>query len=209
MKLFERIIRVHLSRLLLAVLTISICICVYFYYVGDEKSKVTLLLGGLGASLIVALIQFLLSWNEHLEIEQIKKIGVKRVLPHRDDEEFYRGLIKEGKNRIWVMGVTALRFMQDFGDDQRGRPEKRVLIDALQRNVAIRILVPKFGHLKGPNDTKLRESNSHLIRLKGTHGNFQVKYFDHIPAHSIVVVDDMCLLGPVFPDLASKDSPCI
>lgn len=210
MKLYEKILRIHLSKIIAGGLIIFIVIALYYYYVGDEKSKATLLLGGLCASLIVAFIQFLFSWNEHIEIEEIKKIRVKKILPYRDDENFYRELIIKANNRIWVMGVTALRFMKDFGDEQRGRPEKKILIDALQKKVTVKILVPKLIHHTSENKKNLQISENYFSKTKKSFSNnFHVKYFDHIPAHSIVVVDDMCLLGPVFPHLESKDTPCI
>jgi hypothetical protein len=180
-----------------------------FYFTDNDNSKFGLLMGGLAASLFVAIIQFLFAWNEHLEIEAIKRLGVKRVLPHRDEEAFYRGLIKAAKNRICVMGVTGVRFMRDFADSESGRSEKRVLIDALKNNVEVQILMPSIKHLKSGERDMAKILKNLFSRVKKISQKFSVRYFDHIPTHSIVIVDDLCLLGPVFPDVASKDTPCI
>jgi hypothetical protein len=38
---------------------------------------------------------------------------------------------------------------------------------------------------------------------------FEAREFNHIATHSLVMIDEECLVGPVFPHLQSKDSPTI
>ena len=36
-----------------------------------------------------------------------------------------------------------------------------------------------------------------------------MKFFNHIPSHSIFSVDETCIVGPVFPYLESKNTPAL
>lgn len=210
MNIFKKVFSIHLSKTILIALLITTAIFSYLYCKGELNDKETVLYGGLVTGLIVAIIQFLLTWNEHLEIENIKALGVTRILPFRDDEAYYRGLIKKANKKIDVLGVTALRFMEDFGDEERSRPEKRVLLDALDKRVKVRILVPNKNNLPQKDHDGFNTSEFYFKKVKIRYPlYFEYGYFDHMPAHSMVIVDDECLLGPVFPHVSSKDTPCI
>lgn len=210
MKIFSTIISIRLSKIILVVLLIATITIGYFYYTGGPNTKLTALLGGLVTGLIVAIIQFLFSWNEHQSIEKIKALGIKDILLHREDRSFYENLIKTSKSRIDVMGVTASRFMDHFADEQSGRAETRVLLDALARKVKIRILVPKSEYLTINNDKENAVRAKRCFEnVAKKHDNFEYRYFSHIPAHSLVLVDEECIIGPVFPEVRSKDTPCI
>jgi len=39
--------------------------------------------------------------------------------------------------------------------------------------------------------------------------NFNFRYFDHTPAHSIFNFDEETIVGPVIPGISSKDTPGI
>ena len=108
------------------------------------------------------------------------------------------------------MGVTASRFMDHFADKQSDRTETRVLLDALARQVKVRILVPKSEYLASVDDKGNADRAKRCFEAVVTrHDNFECRYFSHVPAHSLVVVDEECIIGPVFPDVRSKDTPCI
>lgn len=209
MKIFSKRLSIGLAKVILVILLIATSILAYLFFTGELSSKWTVLYGGLVTGLIVAIVQLLLDWYEHKEIEKFKLLGISRIIPHRDDEAYYRGLIKGATKKIDVLGVTANRFMADFADSSRGRAEKKVLIDALARSVAVRILVPQKSFLDHKDHDAFEQALGFFKTVRKTFGNFEYAYFSHIPAHSIVLVDDDCLLGPVFPLISSKDTPCI
>ena len=130
---------------------------------------------------------------------------------HRDDRGFYQNLIKNSSRRVDVLGVTAQRFMEHFADSsQDSRREARVLLEALSRGVKVRILVPNKKFLRTDSDkTKFESASIVLKQIKSDSQNFNYVYFNHEPAHSIVVIDDECLVGPVLPDVQSKHTPAI
>jgi hypothetical protein len=210
MEIFKKNIKIGLTHIIFTILIISLILLLFLFFTGNEpQDKYLQLIGGLSAGFIVFLVQFLLDWKGFREIEKYKALGIKRILSYRDDEAFYRNFIKSGNRRIWVMGVTALRFMQDFADESRKRPEKRVLIDSLEKGIEVKILMPKVSYLTTHNQKNFHTSNDFFKLVAKKYSGFEYKYFDHIPAHSIFIVDDKCLLGPVFPNTESKDSPCI
>ncbi len=208
MEIFGKKITIPLRYIILALLIGSIVYSLHEYFSTDDN-KWLQLIGGLATGLILAFLHFLFDWKRFKDIENIQKLGVRRILSFRDDENFYREFILKAKSHIYVMGVTALRFMQDFADDSRDRPEKRVLLTCLDKGVVVKILVPKKEYLDESNKKKFEEVRVLFERTQGKNNNFSYRYFNHIPAHSIVIVDNECLLGPVFPNIQSKDTPCI
>lgn len=210
MRIFLTTFTIRLYYVILVVLLLSTSTVGYFYYTGESNTKTTALFGGLIAGLIVAIIQFLFSWNEYKSFEKIKALGIKTILPHREDRLFYENQIRSSKKRIDVMGVTASRFMDHFADEQSNRPETRVLLDALSRKVKVRILVPKAKYLTNSNDKESAvKAKRHFKKVASKYQNFEYLYFSHLPAHSMVVFDNECIIGPVFPKERSKDTPCI
>ena len=183
---------------------------VFLYLFLDEKDpKSYSLYGGIAVGLIMAFIQLLLAWYEHKEVEEIKKLGIKKILPHRDDEKLYRSIIENANKEIHVLGNTASRFFQDFADEHRA--DKRALLDAFSRKVKFKLLLPDPDFLNDPNDkSKAAISKRRIVELSKQHkGLFECKYYDHIPYHNLVLADNECLVGPIFPDISSRHSPAI
>lgn len=210
MSIYKKVLKFKLSITILLLLIITILILIILYFNSDEKQvKYFQLIGGLTSGFIVVLIQFLFNWTDYTNKEKIKNLGVSRILTFRDDETIYREFIQTSKSRLWIMGVTASRFMQDFADDNRTRADKRVVIELLKNRVSVRILVPYVDFLPERDKSNFEIAKKFFEKVKGQYSNFEYRYFKHIPAHSIFVVDEECLLGPVFPNIASKDSPCI
>ncbi|HEY8097594.1 MAG TPA: hypothetical protein VIE65_16115, partial [Methylobacter sp.] len=74
-RIYDRIIGVRLSWIILSLLVV---LCTYFgreYFYGKLEEHTTALYGGLLASLIAVIIQMGMEWNEHREIEKFKKMG--------------------------------------------------------------------------------------------------------------------------------------
>jgi hypothetical protein len=203
---FTVTLRVYLFKVILALTLISSILLAYVFW-QTKDAQLSTLLAGVSTGLFVAALQLLMSWNEHQEIESIKKLGIRQILPHREGKEYYQRLIEGAKRTIWVAGVTVQRFMEDFATDNRS--DCRSLIDALDRGVDVKILVPNAKFLNAKDAAKATISRPQLEKFTQHWNNFGCRVFDHPPAHSMVVVDGECLLGPVFSHVESKSSPAI
>lgn len=203
---FSRLVSIHLYKIIILILFILTVVATYFYYKAPT-SKIEPLLAGLVTGLFVAIIQYLLQWNEHREVEAIKKLGVKGILPHRDDRNYYKHLLSIAQNEIVVMGNTASRFFEDFA--HRSRTDSRTLFEALARGVKVRILLPLPQYVPDDDRQKAEATLKRLQEIAKDHSGFDYRHFSHSPAHSLVKVDEDCLFGPIFAHAKSKDSPTI
>jgi hypothetical protein len=110
-----------------------------------------------------------------------------------------------------MMGVTGSRFFKDFADlSPNATSNAKVLIEALDRGVKVKILLPTkvYVELTKIQDFEFVKQQVAIIADKFP-TNFEVRYFEHVPAHSIFKVDDACIVGPVFPELESKYTPAL
>ena len=210
-QIFDIKIKVRLSAIIFIVLFIAVVIAGWYYYT-HYSTKTGVLMGSLAAGLIVALIQWIISWKEYTQTEKIEDLELVKVLYNRDDRTYYEDLIKKSKNSIKVMGVTAKRFFEHFADTQNGAPDNaRVLLVALERGVDVQILLPHEDFL--PEEKK----NAHhqvrqvlqVIQDRNYAGKINIRYFRHVPAHSIFMVDSTCIVGPVFEKVESKYTPAL
>ena len=160
MNIFTKGIYIYLYKIILSLLIAVIVFFIYLYF-KEVDPKIYALYGGLIAGLIVAVIQLLINLSEHYEIEKIKKLKIKKILPHRDDEKLYGDIIKQSEKKIWVLGNTAIRFLQDFADENR--KDKRALLDALARNVKVKLLLPDPRWLATHNDKNKTKMSSKKI----------------------------------------------
>ncbi len=208
MKIFEKNFRVSASLIIIIVLLLSVMIIGWFYFVSD-KNRLSAILGSLVAGLIVAIIQFIIAWQDYQETEKLKKLKLIEILYNRDDRLWYANYIAEATKQIDIMGVTAVRFFDHFVNTDSNAPEEaKVIIRALEKNIAIRLLLPAKDYL--PNDEKKQDADKvkkKYQNLTKKYPNLEMRYFMHLPAHSIFRVDDECIVGPVFPRLESKYTP--
>lgn len=208
--IFKRSVKINLSGIIL-ILLLVISAVIFIWYSKAENDKLLAILGSLGAGIIVTTIQFIIAWQEYQSSEKLKSLQVIEVLIDRDKRDFYTDYIKPAKKTINMMGVTGSRFMEHFANDEDGAPNNaKVILNALSRNVQVRILVPKPEFLFTEADQKKEQmARPHYERIQAKHESFKVKYFNHIPAHSIFNVDDETIIGPVFPELPSKYTPAL
>jgi hypothetical protein len=176
----------------------------------SDEGPIWLFSIGLVPGLVVALMQFILSWGEFQQISKFSAMNIKGILDSRDQEVYYRELINNATFQIDVLGVTAQRLMNDFADSTATRLERKVLIAALARGVKVRILLPdeKYLTVKDKNEKypiALRIFNE----LHPKFSNFEVHYFSHDPIASIFRVDNEILLGQIFNDAESRNTPTI
>jgi hypothetical protein len=203
---FERFIRVRLYKIVIGALLVATVICTVIYFTTNWL-KIEPIMAGMVTGLIVALVKYLLDWNEHQEIETIKKLGIQRILPHRDDKIYYQRLLAGAEHDIVVLGNTALRFLDDFAHSTR--TDSRALFEALGRGVQVRVLVPTPEYLPIEDRPRAEMANRRMAQIARESSNFQYRHFNHLPTHSLVKVDNECLFGPVFSFVKSKDSPTI
>lgn len=178
----------------------------------DTASKLSAFTCSLAAGLVVAIIQLIIAWRDYSKNEELRKLKLLEILYDRDSRTKYETYIKESKRNIDVMGVTAARFFSHFADtDMAATENAKVLLNAMGRNVKVRILLPSDEFL--PNDTKREDANRVKVqysKLKEKYpDNIEIRYFAHTAAHSIFRIDDTCIIGPVFPSLESKYTPAL
>lgn len=175
------------------------------------KDLMYILTTALCTGLIVALVQYLLDLQRQKHIDNFASMGIKDLLDNRDNELLYGKAIASAHERLWIMGNTSSRLLIDFADSRKNKTAKRILIQALERGVKIRILVADKRHLTTPKDkTRFDTTKKRFIEIQEKFPeNFKVKYYKHIPTHSIFVFDHECFIGPIFKELKSSETPSL
>ncbi len=211
MKIFSKNVRIT-ATLLIGLLLIGLIIVtgIWFYYI--DNPKIGSILGSLFAGLIVAVIQFVIAWQDYKQTEKLKELELIKVLYNRDSRTFYEDYIRQSKRKINMMGMTASRFFNDFADDSpNATSNAKVLLDALKRNVEVRILLPDSDFVDDNKKQDVGKVKQHVTTIKNKYPDYplEVKYFEHVAAHSIFNIDDKCIVGPVFPEVESKYTPAL
>lgn len=208
---FKMNIKISLS-VIIFILLIVLSIIALIWYLTASDTKLLAILGSLIAGIVVAIIQFLIAWQDYFATEKLKNLQIKEVLLDRDKRDFYENYIKMARKKIDMMGVTGSRFMDHFANDDDNSPENaKVLLQVMSKGVKVRILIPKESYLYTETDKRNeKNANERFLKIsKKFPKNFEVKYFSHVPAHSVFMVDDECILGPVFPNVSSKFTPAL
>lgn len=170
------------------------------------------IIGSVGAGLFVAIIQLLINWDEQREIDKLKALHLVKIMFDRDQRDEYAEFIKSAHKHLDLMGVSASRFFSHFADLSRGaRDDAKVLLTALDKGVIVRILLPGKEFLEESKHASFEQVKALLpeIRSRIPNANISIKYFSHVPTHSIFRVDDECVVGPIFPKLESKNTPAM
>lgn len=211
MKILTKKIKVNATAIIfICLLLFTVVSWIFFWNTND--TKIWAIFGSLFAGLIISIIQFIIAWQDYNETEKLKDLELIKVLYDRDCRTFYEEYIKKSKRRIYMMGVTANRFFNDFADDSpNATSNAKVLLDALQRNVKVRILLPESDYVDYNKKQDVEKVKLHVKRINEKYPSYslEVKHFKHVPAHSIFNVDDKCIVGPVFPELESKYTPAL
>ena len=211
MNIFKKSIKIRATAIIILGLILATSI-VWIWYGRTDDAKLSAILGSLFAGLIVAIIQFVIAWQDYRQVEKLKELELIKILYNRDSRTFYENYVKRSKREINMMGVTASRFFNDFADDSpNATSNAKVLLDALKRNVKVRILLPSSDFVEGnkKQDVAKVKKQIETIKSKYSESSLEVKYFNHVAAHSIFNVDDKCIVGPVFPEVESKYTPAL
>lgn len=210
MGIFGKNYRISVSALIIIFLVVTTIIMLYAYCSMDNLSnKWGALIGSLAAGLIVAIFQFLISWQDYAQTDKLRKLKLIEILYNRSARDKYADYIKNCDRNLDVMGVTAVRFFNDFADTStQAQDNATVLLKALNRGVQVRILLPSNEFLpdsKKADSARVKEKYNELRNYQ----NLKIRYFNHSAAHSIFRIDDTCIIGPVFPDLESRNTPAL
>lgn len=212
MKVFELKFKIRVSKLILVALCILLVVSLIVYFlINDPGTMWGAIFGSLIAGIIVAIIQYCIALQDYNQTEKLKELELIEILYNRDTRDRYEAYIKSACSNIDVMGVTASRFFSHFADlDTNASERAKVLLYALEQGVQVRILLPLEKYL--PNEEKknaARIVKGKFEELASRYDNIKLRYFDHLPAHSIFRIDDTCIVGPVFPEVESKYTPAL
>lgn len=211
MNIFNKNVKISATIIIIILILISTLIVGILFFKDTVNSKVGVILGSLFAGLIVALIQFIIAWQDYEQTEKLKDLELIQVLYDRADRKFYEYIIKKSRRKISMMGVTGSRFFNDFADNSPDATSNaRVLLDALQRNVKVQIMLPEAEYIDEIKRHDVAAVKKVVKEINDKYPDiFEVRYFKHIPAHSIFCIDEKCIVGPVFPKLESKYTPAL
>jgi hypothetical protein len=209
----NRWVKINVHWLLLLVFLMLFIGLTWYHFALDSTlhPQLSSFMGGLAAAFFVAFVQFGLQIFDQIKLSKFRKHGVLDFLEDRSDREFYRNLIKTatGGSTIQVLGVTSNRMLSDFADYSEKRSQD--LIRALDNDVIVNILIPKCKYL---NPSQLSDFTTKTLVLaeavKAKYPDkFFIKYFNNRPSHSMFACGAKCIIGPIFEDKSSKDTPAI
>lgn len=208
MNFFKKEIKFNLASLI-AFLLIAATIFSVIWYFNTKDAQWSALIAGLASGFVLATIQFFFSWYDYVKIDKYERLKIKDIRPDRDNRQLYESLIKNSKKEIIILGSTASRLVNDFADENSSNENNKVLLIALSRSVKVRILLPNEAYLDQKQQSKFQVTKTRFEEINKQYSNFQFKYFDHPPYHSIFLTDDDCIVGPMFPGVSSKNTPSI
>lgn len=207
MEIITKTLRLPSYLMMVIIFLVLTGLFTYLFFITDITNKWASVYGGVAASFFVAAVQFLCQIYEYIKLRKYENMGIIDVLKERTDKNYYGNLIKNSKKEILVMGVTASRFFDDFAN--RTVDGNNQLIGAVRNGVRIKILLPKRSYLQQKDRGNFEGVTIKLSQDPELKDKCDIKYFDHDPAHSLVLIDDICIVGPIFKDLSSKNTPAI
>lgn len=210
MEIFNRKFSISGFWVVLIVLLLLISVFLYLFLADIGGRLVTTIWGSLVAGLIVAVIQLIWQYSDYRKLNAISELGLLKIFKDRDDAIVYGEYIKSATKTIDVLGVTAYRFFTDFADmREEATSKKKVLLDRLNNGVNVRVLLPQGSYLKKERRHRYEEVRKVVNQIKVQYPNtkLEVRYFNHIPCHSIFRVDSSCIIGPVLEGMDSQYTP--
>lgn len=195
-----------------ALVVIALCICAMLFNTdANADARYIGILSGLVTGLVIAAIQFLTQYIEQTTLAEYKKHGLDEFLPNRKDAVYYRKLIKQTDigDQIVVVGVTCNRLLDDFANPTNNQSQD--LLEAMARNVDVILLLPKVKYLIEPNLSDFNNKTlPKALAIEAQHPTrFKIRYYDFEPSHSIFLAGSYCLVGPIFKNIPSRDTPAI
>lgn len=198
--------------IIILLIILIIALIIWYYFIPDTSQKLNAVISGLITGLFALVLQVWFSWVEIRKIEEFDNLKIIKILSTRDDPEYYRPLISNAKNYLGVFGVTCQRFLDDFANNEKNAPDKnKILLKKLDNGkLKLKILVAGESYLDEENKSKASNIRSRLDWLSKTYPNqFSYAFYDHDPRHSVMIIDNESIVGPIFPGVSSKFSPAI
>ncbi len=199
--------------IVLILILFIIVLSFWFNSSAATDDKLNAILSGLITGFVALLLQLWFSWVEQNKLKKFDDLKIINILATRDDPEYYRPIIESAKRDVMVLGVTCSRFLDDFADDEKRAPNKnKVLLKLLdKKKLKVKLLVADETALDNENDkSKAKAAQPRLARLSEKYpNNFFYAYYKYTPSHSVMVIDDESIVGPIFPGVSSKYSPAI
>ena len=163
-------------------------------FVGEWSAKIEALFSGLVVSALVATVQILSGRDLYRKNRKIEKTKIVDVIDKRKDEDKYGRLINQSKRQVLVIGTTCSRFMKDFVD------QSSVVSEAISRGVSFKLLIPGDDFLEEEDLGKVETQTLKIYEAMSDRDkeSFEIRRFAEKPNHSLVAVDDIYIVGPIF-----------
>lgn len=194
------------------VLLFALIVLFWLWFAHTNDQKLLGIISGLITGFIVLVFQVLLSWVELRKMEKWDELQIVDILPRKDNREDYAKFISTAEKKLWMLCVTAHSFLEDFADEKSTRDGANALLKALENKVEVRFLISSPDSLATEDDhhkDKAKMAESRLKDLSCRFENFKYVYFNHLPMHSILTVDEESIVGPIFPNVRSQNTPAI
>ncbi|PFG11399.1 hypothetical protein [Marinobacter sp. LV10MA510-1] len=216
MEILNHQVRIPTYKVLFSVFFLLFIAFVVSYIIFDPNSessvdiKVATLLGGGCVGFGVATLQLFITIVEQKKISFYESLKIHDVFSDRDDKNIYRDLIEGSFQVIDVMGNTCSRLVEDFAQFEVG--SSNALIRALERSVRVRLLISNPDSLINDGDKAAIETKTLIAakKLKTTFPHlFELRLLAGKASHNIMLCDNICLIGPIFDQIKSKDTPAL
>lgn len=203
--------RISISKWVLFIIVMGAIIALtgWMAYSEDKSGFYPATFTGLCSGFVVLLVD---KWIGRSEIQFLsRRDHIESVIEGRENEKYYGELIRSSKRQLDFFGRTGKRLLQDFADMDSQSTSKRLLLNALDRNVAVRFLVADPAKLDIPaaQDVELVKRLYGEIKLKYSGINFEIKYYNFEPAFSYFRADDKIIFGANFPGQKSRHTPSV
>lgn len=193
----------------LCLLGVTVGIGVWYATLDANDAKWLGLVGGLLTGLIVYLCTFVTLLRPINELDRFHRMGIKMLLSHRHEKDYYRKLLEDSRYKVDVLGASCSRFVRDFLDPD---DDHAILINALnrRRQLRVRLLIPTDAHMSDEARNNTVATLKKLAALKQTFGDrIELRRFDDAARHSFVVTDEDMVAGPIFEEDKSKYAPAV
>lgn len=188
------------------IILLTSCLSIIYTNLQDEKWQS--ILSGLITGGLILLTQALMDVYEFKTIDKYRRLGVTDILGNKKKREFYGNLILSTNTDIKMLGKTAADLLDDFANENSDDEISKALIVAIEKQRKIQFLLAHEDYLDESHKADLKSVKSKLTSLQ-KNKNFTVKYYEHIPAHSIFIVDNICIVGPIFTGKSNRETPAI
>jgi hypothetical protein len=206
--IYQNYIKFNLAKVIAFVLLFATILSLLLYF-NTTDPRLSSLISGLASGFVLATIQFFFSWYDYVKIDKYQKMQIKDIRPDRDNRSLYESLIKGSKHEILILGATASRLVNDFADSNSNNDQNKVLLTALSKGVSVKVLLPELDFLEAQQQPKFALTKARFEEIQKQYPKFVFKYFSHPPYHSMFLVDNNCIVGPMFPGVSSKNTPSI